>query len=71
MADPSLGTPPCMGGWCPVRATCARYHDTDSPWRPAERLCRDDSFAAWKPIPTTPAHAFERHALALIHADLR
>ena len=31
----------CMGGRCGSREHCARYHATDWPQQPLERLCGD------------------------------
>lgn len=60
--------PACMGGaWCPVRETCARYHQAGNRHVPAERLCRPNSSELWQPIFVSPVQTAEHHALALIH----
>lgn len=52
-------TPACMGGFCPKREQCARYH---SMYRrePAERLCepgKTNMFLALKPVRVVTAPA--------------
>jgi hypothetical protein len=46
----SLRLPPCMGGACAVRDSCARYHEAPSAIRPSERLCKAAGMNAYKPI---------------------
>jgi hypothetical protein len=46
----SLRLPPCMGGWCTARGSCARYHEAPSVIRPSERLCKAGGMNAYKPI---------------------
>lgn len=33
-------TPPCMGGWCGIRTSCACYATPSTRLEPAERLCK-------------------------------
>ena len=53
-------TPPCMGGWCALRDSCARYHQA-GPQTPSERLCVPGQANAYRPLPlivwSTTRHA--------------
>lgn len=39
----------CMGGFCPIREKCARYHAARRR-EPSERLCSPGERDAWLPI---------------------
>lgn len=41
--------PACMGGFCSLRMSCARYHAADRRY-PSERLCSRHLHNAWQPI---------------------
>lgn len=57
---PIHGLPACMGGWCAVRGSCARYHQGGP--LPVERLCSKKLHDVYKPIAAGPRHAEEHHA---------
>jgi len=59
--------PACMGGFCGVRSSCARYHQERQRTSPAERLCGPHDHDIWQPIAITRNEAAEHHVLALIH----
>lgn len=67
MIHGALTLPACMGGFCSVRGTCARHHQTDKA-DPAERLCAPTSHDGWAPIERHGNALVEHHALALLHA---
>ena len=41
--------PACMGGFCDVRTSCARYHALNRGY-PSERLCLPAKRDAWQPV---------------------
>ena len=45
--------PPCMGGWCALRDSCARHHQR-TPHTPAERLCTPGQANAYRPLQPPP-----------------
>lgn len=49
LTPPVRGLMPCMGGWCPVRATCAHYYASGME-PPVERLCEGGYLAQAHPL---------------------
>lgn len=47
-------TPPCMGGWCRLRATCVRHFLPRSNLEPAERLCAKGASDLYLPLVVKP-----------------
>lgn len=50
--------PACMGGFCDVRSSCARYHALNRAY-PSERLCSPAKHDAWQPVTVVQQTASE------------
>lgn len=51
IAPPPVPAQGCMGGWCRLRGTCARYHASGiARQRAEERLCAPGERQLWQPI---------------------
>lgn len=62
--------PACMGGFCDVRTSCARYHALNRGY-PSERLCTRGRSDAWQPVSVEQQQVLEHHALSMIHGTAR
>lgn len=51
-------TPACMGGFCQFRASCPRYHATDTS-EPIERACEPGRDGVERRIPIQPVKTEE------------
>lgn len=66
----NVRVPACMGGFCEVRTSCARYHALNRGY-PSERLCSPGRHDAWQPVTVEQQHVLEHHALSQIHGTAR
>lgn len=50
--------PACMGGFCSVRTSCARFNASNRAY-PSERLCSPKRTDMWQPISVATQRALE------------
>lgn len=56
--SPTAYLPACMGGWCQVRTSCARFNASNRAY-PSERLCSPHRNDMWQPISVVSQRALE------------
>lgn len=60
--------PACMGGFCQVRESCARFHASNRAY-PSERLCSPHRSDVWQPIASNRQTIAEHHTHVLAQRE--